>query len=113
MELLAIDEKSTFDFFALFGKKNEARFIPQIKQKNRKWIIYEKLRVPSSEREGELSNPCARTTRASCMENIYGNLRKPPRACHARAMFFKFLCYPYVQYDATRCVIDLDLDLQL
>ena len=56
------------------------------KQKYQKWIIHRKLRVPTSEREGKLSNPRGRAARARCMEKIYGNLRKPARLPRARAM---------------------------
>ena len=46
------------------------------------------VKVPTSEREGKLSNPRARAARARCMEKIYGNLRKPARRRRARAMNF-------------------------
>jgi hypothetical protein len=53
---------------------------------NQKWIIHEKLRVATSEREGKLSNPPGRAARARCMEKIYGHLRKPARTRRARVM---------------------------
>jgi hypothetical protein len=48
--------------------------------------IHRKLKVPTSEREGQLSNPRGRAARARCMEKIYGNLRKPARGRRAWAM---------------------------
>jgi hypothetical protein len=44
------------------------------------------IRVPTSEREGKLSNPRGRAARARCMEKIYGNLRKPAHLRRARAV---------------------------
>ena len=40
------------------------------KQKYQNGNIHRKLRVPTSEREGKLSNPRARAPRARCMEKI-------------------------------------------
>jgi hypothetical protein len=48
--------------------------------------IHRKLRVPTSEMEGELSNPRTRAPRARCIGKIYGNLWKPTRVRRARAM---------------------------
>jgi hypothetical protein len=56
------------------------------KQKYQNGSIHRKLRVPTSEREGKLSNPGGRAARARCMEKIYGNLRKPARGRRTRAM---------------------------
>ena len=39
-------------------------------------------------REGKLSNPRARAACAPCMEKIYENLRKPPRARLAGAIYW-------------------------
>ena len=62
---------------ALFSKR---------KQKYQNGNIHRKLGVPTSEREGKLSNPRARATRPPCTGKIYRNLQKPARALHARAM---------------------------
>jgi len=56
------------------------------KQKYQNGNIHRKLTVPTSEREGKLSNPRARAARAPCREKIYENLRKPAHARLARAM---------------------------
>ena len=56
------------------------------KQKYQNGSIHRKLRVPTSEREGKLSNPRGRAARARCMEKIYGNLRKPAHWRRARVM---------------------------
>ena len=87
LKLLAFDEKSPFDFFCLIWV-NKARLalFPQIKQKYQKWIIHRKLTVPTSERQGKLSNPRRRAARARYMEKIYGNLRKPARGRRAHVM---------------------------
>ena len=61
-------------------------FSPKRKQKYQNGNIHRKLGVPTSEREGKLSNPRARATRPPCMGKIYRNLQKPARALHARAM---------------------------
>ena len=59
------------------------------KQKYQNGNIHRKLKVPTSERAGKLSNPRARAARA-CREKIskvYGN----PRATAARAPCIDFL----------------------
>ena len=56
------------------------------KQKYQNGNIHRKLRVPTSEREGKLSNPRGRAARARCMDKIYGNLRKPARDHRAHAV---------------------------
>jgi hypothetical protein len=56
------------------------------KQKYQNGNIYWKLRVPTSERKGKLSNPRGRTARARCMEKIYGNLQNPAQELRAGAM---------------------------
>ena len=81
MELLAFDEKTTFDFFCFICvDRASLDLTPQIKQKNQKWIYHRKLKVPTSERAGKLSNLRVSAKRKRCMEKIYGNLRKPARA---------------------------------
>jgi hypothetical protein len=66
---------------------SEARFIPfKRKQKYQNGNIHRKLKVPTSEREGKLSNPRVRAARTPCREKIYENLRKPARARCARVM---------------------------
>jgi hypothetical protein len=75
---LAVKKSRTLELLALYAK---------IKQNYRNGNIHRKLRVPTSEREGKLSNPRARAARARCMEKIYGNLRKPARPRRARAMY--------------------------
>ena len=74
------------------GVCSEPRFIleyAQIKQKYQKWIIHRKLRVPTSERQGKLSNPRGRTARAAWRKftEIYGI----PRAHLARVLCSDFL----------------------
>ena len=81
------------------------------KQKYQNGNIHRKLRVPTSEREGKLSNPRARAARAPCREKIteiYGNPRaraavpkseregKPARAPRARHALI--LPRPKIQY---------------
>ena len=48
LEILSFNEQSTFDTSALFGWINRNLF-PHMKQKYQKWIIHQKLRVPTSE----------------------------------------------------------------
>jgi hypothetical protein len=87
LKLLVFDEKSTFDFFASNGHINQASlYMPIRSKKNQKWIFRGKLTVPTSEREGKLSNPRARAAGARCMEKSHGN----PRAGTARAPCFDF-----------------------
>jgi hypothetical protein len=86
LELLAFDEYCRFDTSASFwGIKRGSLYSPK---ESRSINIHRKLyiRVPTSEREGKLSNPRARAARARCMEKIYGNLRKTARRRRARAM---------------------------
>jgi hypothetical protein len=63
----------------------------EIKQKNQKWIIHEKLTVATSEREGKLSNPRARRALTLHGENIRKSLWKPACVCCARSMHL-FYC---------------------
>jgi hypothetical protein len=59
------------------------------KQKYQNGNIRRKLRVPTSEREGKLSNPRGRTARDAWRKftEIYGN----PRGCPARVPYSYFL----------------------
>jgi hypothetical protein len=60
------------------------------KKKTKTTFFHEKLRVPTSKREGKLSNPRGRAERARCMEKIHGNLQKPAR--RRRARFMHWFC---------------------
>jgi hypothetical protein len=66
--------------------KASLALLPKRKQKYQNGNIHKKLKVPTSEREGKLSNPRGRAARARFMKKIYGNLRKPARNRRARAM---------------------------
>jgi hypothetical protein len=48
VEILAFDEKSTFEFLLDFRLQSEPRFISGNQAKNQKWIFHRKLKVPSS-----------------------------------------------------------------
>jgi hypothetical protein len=74
---LCARKKNKNDILALFSLR---------KKKNKNDIFHEKLKVPTSEREGKLSNPRGRAACGRCMEKFYGNLRKPARLRRARAM---------------------------
>jgi hypothetical protein len=90
LQLLAFDEKSTFDFFCFIcGNEPRLALSPEIKQTNQKWIVYEKLGVATSEREGKLSNPRVRRGGDAWRKvtKIYVN----PRKLAARALCISFL----------------------
>jgi hypothetical protein len=75
-------------FFHLSDKASLALFTNS-KQKYQNGNIHRKIRVPTSEREGKLSNPRARRARDAWRKftEIYGN----PRARAARALCIDFL----------------------
>ena len=75
-------------FCFLLGNKTRLALFPKRKQKCQNGSIHRNLTVPTSEREGQLSNPRARAARTPCMEKIYGNLRKPARVRRAGAMYW-------------------------
>jgi hypothetical protein len=61
--------------YCIFGREEiTLALFAQIKQKYQNGNIHRKLTVPTSEREGKLSNPRVRAECARCMEKIYGNL---------------------------------------
>jgi hypothetical protein len=77
-------------FCFLLGDKASLTLSPKIKQKYIDGTIHRKLKVPTSEREGELSNPrarAARPARAPCMEKIHEKFTeiraRAPRGRHA------------------------------
>jgi hypothetical protein len=57
--------------------------------------IHRKLKVPTSEREGKLSNPRGCAARARRMEKKYGNLWKPALVRRAGAMHLFFANHRY------------------
>ena len=73
-------------FCFLLAYKASLALYAKRKQKYQNGNIHRKLKVPTSEREGKLSNPRARAARAPCREKIYENLRKPARGRHAHVM---------------------------
>jgi hypothetical protein len=77
---------------------------PQIKQKYQKWIINGKLclTVPTSEREGKLSNPLAR--RADAMHGENSRKFTETRARSPRAPHALISSQPRIQYIHTFCV---------
>ena len=56
------------------------------KQKYQNGNIHRKLRVPTSEREGKLSNPRGRAACARCMNFFFENLRNPAQKRCAETM---------------------------
>jgi hypothetical protein len=51
LELLAFDEKSTFDCFCfIWAYKAGLALYAQMKQNNQKWIFHRKLKIPTSDR---------------------------------------------------------------
>ena len=70
----------------ILGDKARLSLSSKRKQKYQNGNIHRKPKVPTSEREGKLSNPRTRAERTRCMEKIYGILRKPARARRAREM---------------------------
>jgi hypothetical protein len=67
-----------FWYFCLkTGYKARLALYPVCNQKYQKWIIHRKLKVPTSEREGKLSNPRGRAARPRCMNFSPENLRDP------------------------------------
>ena len=71
-------------FCFLLAYKASLALYAKIKQKYQNCNLHRKLKFPTSEIESKLPNP--RAARVRCMEEIYGNLRKPAHAGHARAM---------------------------
>ena len=53
------------------------------RKKTKTTFFHEKLKVPTSKREGKLSNPRGRAARARCMEKIHG-IYGNPRGAAAR-----------------------------
>jgi hypothetical protein len=56
------------------------------KQKYQNGNIHRKLKVPTSEREGKLSNPRGGAARARCMNFFLENLRNPAQLRCAETM---------------------------
>jgi hypothetical protein len=77
-------------FCFLLDDKASLALSSKRKQKYQNGNIHRKLKVPTSEREGKLSNPRARAARAPCREKIYENLWKPARG--RRAHVFLWFC---------------------
>ena len=73
-------------FCCLLADKARLALSATRKQKYQNGNIHRKLKVPTSEREGKLSNPRARAARAPCREKFFENLRKPARPRRVRAM---------------------------
>jgi hypothetical protein len=68
------------------GNKASLALFPKRKQKYKNGNIHRKLKVPTSEREGKLSNPRARAARAMHEENLRKFMEtraRPPRAHYA------------------------------
>jgi hypothetical protein len=90
LELLAFDEYCRFDTSACASAIKRGSLYRTCASRSIKTAIFiEKLRVPTSEREGKLSNPRGRTARDAWRKftEIYGN----PRGCPARATYSDFL----------------------
>ena len=92
-------------------KTTDLALYAEIKQKYQKWIIHEKLRVATSEREGKLSNPRARPARAMHGEKLRNmiDMITETRARAPRALCSDFLPprgtvsgYTYQQLDLIR-----------
>ena len=64
-------------FCFLLGNVEGLALFPKRKQKYQNGNIHRKLRVPTSEREGKLSNPRGHAARARCMNFFLENLRNP------------------------------------
>ena len=77
----------------------------QIKQEYQKWIIHRKLRVPTSEREGKLSNPRGRAAHATHGENLQKFTETRARPPRARNAFISL--QPRIQYSCTKFSTDL------
>jgi hypothetical protein len=88
LELLAFDEYCRFDynFCFLLAYKASLALYAKRKQKYQNGNIHRKLKVPTSEREGKLSNPRRRAARARCMNFFPENLRNPAHTRRAGAM---------------------------
>jgi len=73
-------------FFFLFIYKASLALDTKRKKKYQNDNIRKKLKVPTSEREGKLSNPRERAARARCMNFSFENLRDPAHERCAGAM---------------------------